>query len=285
MATGTSYVRDGNEVVKNFDVTATPVSCTIISLDEADRIERCILSVRDLVDEVVVVDSGSRDDTVERARALGARVIHNPWPGYGPQKRFAEDQARNDWILNLDADEWLPEATRAELAALLQGERLAGKSGVRFRLPTVYPGHARPRPFADFHAYVRLYDRRACRFPDSLVFDAIPFERNRMIEAREPIYHETIRSLSHLVEKNKRYFDLQSVEVSRSKAATVPRLLVEPFAAFFKYYVLRRHITGGLFGLKFAGTIAYIRTYRLLALAGFMRGRTEDARRRVGRSG
>ncbi|HSP25057.1 MAG TPA: glycosyltransferase family 2 protein [Saliniramus sp.] len=260
-----------------------PITCTIIAHDEEDRIERCIRSVRDLVDEVVVVDSGSTDATVARAEALGARVIHRDWPGYGPQKRFAEDAARNDWILNLDADEWLPEAARAEIAALLDGDALAGKAGVRFRLPTVYPGDDRPRPFPDYHLSVRLYDRTRCRFPDSLVFDAIAHDRATMTTARAPIYHQTIRSLSHLVEKNKRYFDLQSVEVRRSKLKTLPRLLFEPFTTFFKYYVLRRHITGGWFGLKFALTIAYIRSYRLVVLAGLLSHRTEAARRKVGR--
>jgi glycosyltransferase involved in cell wall biosynthesis len=260
-----------------------PVTCTIIAHNEEDRIERCILSVCDLVDEVVVVDSGSTDATVARAEALGARVIHHAWPGYGPQKRFAEDAASNDWILNLDADEWLPEAARREIGALLDGDALADKSGVRFRLPTVYPGDDRPRPYADFHHYVRLYDKRRCRFPDSLVFDAIAYDPATMITAREPIYHQTIRSLSHLVEKNKRYFDLQSVEIQRAKLKTLPRLLFEPFTIFFKYYILRRHITGGLFGLKFALTIAYIRSYRLVVLAGLLSHRTDAARRRVGR--
>jgi glycosyltransferase involved in cell wall biosynthesis len=260
-----------------------PVTCTIIAHDEEDRIERCIRSVRDLVDEVVLVDSGSADETVARAEALGARVIHHDWPGYGPQKRFAEDVARNDWILNLDADEWLPEAARAEIAALLDGDTLANKAGVRFRLPTVYPGDDRPRVFPDYHLYVRLYDKTRCRFPDSLVFDAIAYDRKTMIMARAPIYHQTIRSLSHLVEKNRRYFDLQSVEMQRSKLTTLPRLLFEPFVTFFKYYVLRRHITGGWFGLKFALTIAYIRSYRLIVLAGLLRHRTESARKRVGR--
>jgi glycosyltransferase involved in cell wall biosynthesis len=261
-----------------------PVSCTIIARDEADRIERCIRSVRNLVDEVLVIDSGSTDDTVARAQALGARVIFNAWPGYGQQKRFAEDAARNRWILNLDADEWLPEPARAEIAALLDGPALEDKAGIRFRLETVYPGRERPRLFPDYHLYVRLYDKTRCRFPDSLVFDAIDFDRNSMIEAREPIFHETIRSLAHLVEKNKRYFDLQSVERKRSLYATLPRLVVEPFATFLKYYLLRRHITGGVFGLKFAVTIAYIRTYRLVVLSGLLRSRTEMARRRVGRS-
>ena len=254
-----------------------PVSCTIIACDEADRIGRCIESVRDLVDDVVVVDSGSRDDTVAVAEAHGARVIFNAWPGYGPQKRFAEDAARHAWILSLDADEWLPREAREEIAALFaQGE--PALAGFRFRIPTVYPGRARPRPFAGYHAHVRLYDRRRVRIPASLVHDAITFDPATMRLAKHPIHHESIRSLAHLVEKNIAYFHLQAVEMRRSKLTTLPRLLVEPVAVFAKYYFLRRHVTGGLFGLRYALTVAYIRSYRLAVLAGFFHARTEATR-------
>ncbi|MEP2437055.1 MAG: glycosyltransferase, partial [Roseibium sp.] len=78
-----------------------PISVFIIAKDEADRIGRTITSVRDWVDEVIVIDSGSSDGTVAVAEQLGARVLENAWPGYGPQKRFGEDQCRNDWLLNL----------------------------------------------------------------------------------------------------------------------------------------------------------------------------------------
>ena len=67
----------------------TPVSCCIITKNESDRIERCILSLRDIVDEIVVVDSGSEDDTVAKATSLGAKVFFNAWEGFGPQKRHA----------------------------------------------------------------------------------------------------------------------------------------------------------------------------------------------------
>lgn len=262
-----------------------PVTCAIIARDEEDRIGRCIASVVDLVDEVVVVDSGSVDRTVEVSQAHGARVVFNAWPGYGPQKRFAEDQARNDWILSLDADEWLPPETRDEIASYFAQGRLAARDGVYFRIPTVYPGKEKPRPFAGYHAHVRLYDKRRRRIPDSLVHDAIDYDSKTMFEARHPIHHQSIRSLAHLVEKNVAYFHLQAVEAPRSKLATLPRLLVEPLAVFFKYYVLRRHFTGGLFGLRYALTIAYIRTYRLAVLAGFFPERTEAARRSLGRPG
>ena len=99
----------------------------------------------DIVNEVVVVDLGSTDGTVELCRRLGARVIDNAWPGFGPQKRFAEDQARFDWILNLDADEWLSDSLREELRTLLANPQPAQRS-FRVRVRIVYPSWTRPRP-------------------------------------------------------------------------------------------------------------------------------------------
>ena len=80
------------------------ISATIIALNEERNIARAIESLR-CADEIVVVDSGSTDGTRELAASLGARVIERAWPGYGPQKRFAEEQCRHVWMLNLDADE------------------------------------------------------------------------------------------------------------------------------------------------------------------------------------
>src|SRR5207249_10512056 len=82
------------------------ISATIITLNETDRIAEAIGSLS-CCDEVIVVDSGSTDQTREIARARGARVIERPWEGYSKQKNFAAEQAHNDWILSIDADERL----------------------------------------------------------------------------------------------------------------------------------------------------------------------------------
>ncbi|MBN8726905.1 MAG: glycosyltransferase family 2 protein [Xanthomonadales bacterium] len=83
------------------------LSVFIIALNEADRIATALESVKMLADEIIVVDSGSTDDTTRIAELHGARVLYNQWPGYGPQKKFAEDACRYEWVLNIDADEAL----------------------------------------------------------------------------------------------------------------------------------------------------------------------------------
>ena len=242
------------------------VSCTIIAINEADRITRAIQSVQGLVDEVLVVDSGSTDGTQALCEKLGARVLFNPWSGFGQQKRFAEDPARNDVILNLDADEWLGADLRAEIAALLAGGALPAKS-YRMRMTLVYPGRAAPAPFASFHNYVRLYDRRATRFANSAVHDEVPATPDaRQLAA--PALHESFRNLSHLVRKELDYFNLQKREVKKGRAQLFARALIEWPAQFFKYYILRRHFFGGAYGLALALVMATMRWLRLLILAG-----------------
>ena len=91
------------------------LSLSMIVRDEAERIEACLASVRDLVDEMVVVDTGSSDDTVHRAQAAGARVEQLPWPGdFAPARNAALEMVKGDWVLVLDGDELLlPEAIPA----------------------------------------------------------------------------------------------------------------------------------------------------------------------------
>lgn len=96
----------------------TPISGIIITLNEADNVTDCVVSLQRVCDEVIVVDSGSQDDTVALAEAAGARVIHQPYLGDGPQKAFAVPQAAHDWILALDADERLDDDAIAAIQGL-----------------------------------------------------------------------------------------------------------------------------------------------------------------------
>ena len=98
-------------------MTGTKLSCCIIAMDEEDRLGACLDSVA-FCDEVVVVDSHSRDRTRELAAAHGARVIERDWPGHVAQKDFAVRAAAHDWVLCVDADERITPALRGEIEAL-----------------------------------------------------------------------------------------------------------------------------------------------------------------------
>ncbi len=258
---------DGSKPVRATPDIRIAVSCTIIAKNEVDRIGRCIQSVAGLVDEIIVVDSGSTDGTQELARSLGARVVHNDWVGYGPQKRFAEDQAKHDWILNLDADEWLSEPLRDELRALLSGETLPAKT-FRMRVTIVYPQRETPAPFADSTICLRLYDRRASRYVTSLVHDSVPATPD-VVLLKGRILHKSFRGLADVIRKELTYFELQKVEKRKSRLAMMLRLPTEFPWQFFRYYILNRHIFGGLYGFAVASTIGFMRFMRLVIMLGW----------------
>lgn len=94
------------------------ISAVIITFNEAQNITRCIKSLLDIADEIVVIDSGSEDDTVALAKDLGAKVVTHPFEGHIQQKNFAITQTQHDWILSLDADEALSETLKTSISAL-----------------------------------------------------------------------------------------------------------------------------------------------------------------------
>jgi glycosyltransferase involved in cell wall biosynthesis len=242
------------------------LSCFIIAKNEADRIAATIRSVSGWADEVIVVDSGSTDGTQALAASLGARVIFNAWPGFGQQKRFAEDQCRNDWLLNLDADEVVPEALRGEILALFEtGTPPLAAYGVDDLV--VYPGYAKPRPFARDHFFYRLYDRRRVRFANSTLFDNVDTGREPVGRLAQPLYHFSVRSLDDLIAKCDERASYNAANAKqKSRTVLALRLVTEFPMSFLKYYFVRTHITGGLMGFQYAMILAFYRFIRVVRM-------------------
>ncbi|MDG2187758.1 MAG: glycosyltransferase family 2 protein [Hyphomicrobiales bacterium] len=240
-----------------------PISCTIISLNEADRIGKAIESVKSFADEIIVIDSGSIDGTQKICSDMGCFVRFNKWQGYGPQKRFAEDIARNDWILNLDADEYLSIELVNEITDLFNKD--LKNNFYEFKVIPIYPNWEKPRLFSAYHKCVRLYNKKIGRFSESPVHDSVVTKDHPIEKLQKPIYHKSIRSFKHLIEKQNSYIKLQADTLKRKKNINlILRFFIEFPFAFLKYYIVRRHITGGLTGLKFSLIISYIRLKRII---------------------
>ncbi len=245
-------------------MTSLPLSCFIISKNESDRIAQTIRSVKPWVDEVLVVDSESSDNTIQIAMREGARVITQPWLGFGGQKRFAEDRCRNHWVLNLDADEVVTPALKDEIIALFSSGEPA-KVAYRLPLELVYPGAVRPRPWARDHWYVRLYDRSEVRFRDSPVHDTVVTEGYAVGDLHAPAYHYSYRTFTDLKRKLADRMRLSAKHANKpSKAILMARLLLEFPLNFFKYYAIRRHFTGAFSGLRHAWIQASYRQLRVV---------------------
>jgi glycosyltransferase involved in cell wall biosynthesis len=232
----------------------TPVSVTIITRDEAAHIEACVASVAWAAD-VLVVDSGSADDTVARARAAGARVIVREWPGYAAQKNFAAGEAAHDWILSIDADERVTPQLAAEIQSrLAQGEAVCG-----YRIPRVTWHLGRWIRTTDWYPdyQLRLYDRRRARWTPRPVHESVqadgPVER-----LSHDLQHFAYRDLTHHHQTMDRYTTLAAAEMfDQGRRAGVLHLIVHPWAAFVRNYLLRRGILDGVPGFVISCMNAY----------------------------
>lgn len=241
-----------------------PLSIFIIAQNEADRIGRTIEAARGLSDDILVIDSGSSDGTQALAESLGARVIFNPWPGYGQQKRFAEDQCRHDWLLNLDADEVLPPDLTAEIAALFaQGEPSA--DAYKIRIAEIFPGEPAPHRFAYALAPVRLYRKSKGRYSPSPVHDRVDLQPGaRVGKLKGTVHHFSVRSLGEQMEKLNAYSDAQADDLDqRGETLSVFRLVAEFPANFLKAYIGRRHALRGIYGFMTAMNYAFYRYLRV----------------------
>jgi glycosyltransferase involved in cell wall biosynthesis len=244
------------------------ISATIITLNEERNIARAIESLR-CCDEIVVVDSGSSDRTLELASRLGARVVETPWHGYAKQKNFAAEQARHDWILSLDADEALSEALEGEIWAIKKnGPRYDG-----YTMPRLAQYCGRWILHSGWHPdrKLRLYHRQRAQWVGEYVHESVRV-RGRVGHLRYNILHFTCSSLSEHLRTMDRYTTLAAQEVvARKKHVGAVQLLFDPLWTFVKSYFVQRGFLDGAEGLSIAW-MAGLYTYLKYAKARYMKG-------------
>ena len=223
------------------------VSATIITLNESEHIAAAIESVA-WADEIIVVDSGSTDDTVAIARAAGARVDLRAWSGWVDQKNYAATLARHDWIFSLDADERVSPPLADEIRTVL--EREPARRAYRMPRATFHLG--RWIRTTDFYPdyQTRLYDRRAARWQGKYVHESVAPDSGRPGQLRGEILHYSYRDLRDQIERINHYTTLASRQMyERGRRANALDLLVQPPAAFARNYLLRRGVLDGTAGL------------------------------------
>lgn len=222
-----------------------PLTATIITKNEARHIEGAIASVR-WADEVLVVDSGSTDDTVALAERAGARAIVREWPGYAAQKNFAAGEAKHDWILSLDADE----RVTPDLAEVVRSRLVSEPAEAGFRMPRVTWHLGRWWRTTDWYPdyQLRLYDRRRARWRPRRVHESVEADGPVGTIERE-LEHYAYRDLSHHLQTMDRYTTLAAEDMyEQGRRAGVLDLAVHPPAAFLRNYILRRGFSAGAAG-------------------------------------
>ena len=230
------------------------ITATIITLNEERNVARAIESLR-CCDEILIVDSGSVDRTVELAKNLGARVIEAGWLGYAAQKNWAAEQASNDWILSLDADEALSEALEAEIWNLK-------KSGPR------YDGYTMPRLARYLGKWIlhsgwypdrkiRLYHRDKGKWIGEFVHESVQVT-GRLGHLQSNILHFTCDSLSEHLKTLDRYTTLAAQEIAaRRMQVPLHRVILDPGWTFLKTYIVQRGFLDGHEGLVIAYMAAF----------------------------
>lgn len=245
------------------------ISATIITLNEELNIARAIESLR-CCDEIVVVDSNSIDRTCEIAANLGARVIDNPFPGYAKQKNFASEQAANDWILSIDADEALSEALEAEIWQIKKHG--AQHDGYTFPRLAQYLGrwilHSGWHP----DRKVRLYNRTKAEWVGDYVHESVRV-RGRIGHLEGNLLHFTCDSLSQHLRTLDSYTTLAAQQmIDQKRRIGWTELLLDPPWTFFRTYFLQRGFLDGAEGLAIAYMAAYY-NFLKYAKARFLTGR------------
>jgi (heptosyl)LPS beta-1,4-glucosyltransferase len=227
-----------------------PLSGVVITKNEADRIARCVGSMVSLCSEVIVLDSGSTDDTVRIARSLGARVEHLDWQGFALQKNAAIAMARERWVLLLDADEWLEPAAQAEVRALFADDIEQADVWLLLRR-THFLGHAlRGGSFArePVHRLFRSNVRHGLR----AVHEYLDVAGKTVRTSRVVLEHDTARSADEYWSKLQRYAALWAGEQrAKGRRAGALRGWFAATAYLLKNLVMRGGFIDGASGFRF----------------------------------
>jgi hypothetical protein len=222
-----------------------PLSVAIITRNAASQLERCLASVA-FADEVVVVDSGSTDGTVELAARRGARVVRKEWLGFGAQKQFAVEAAGHDWVLCVDADECLSTELREAIIAELKAPRgfvYAVPRRNRFLGRWLKHGEGYP----DWN--VRLFHRGHAHWGNEPVHEKIA-TRSPVLRLRGDLLHDSAETLEKYLDKQNRYTSLQAESLrAAGRRANACQLVLSPVLRFIKFYVLRLGFLDGVPGL------------------------------------
>jgi glycosyltransferase involved in cell wall biosynthesis len=230
-----------------------PVSCTIICCDEEAYIRDALESVK-WCDEIVVVDSFSRDRTVAICREYTDRIFQRPWPGFVEQKAFALEQTRHPWVLNLDADERVSAELRREIEAVLREPTADGYYVPRL---VYYLGRWwwRGGWYPDYR--LRLFRRAQAVWGGIDPHEKVVL-RGRTARLHGPLLHYTYRDTSDHLATINIFTGVAARElVLRGRTASALDLLLRPLWRFVRFYLLRRGFMEGLAGLFVAQSAAF----------------------------
>ena len=239
------------------------LSVTVITKNEAHNIEACLRSVA-FADEVIVIDSGSTDETVRLAVSMGAKVSECfDWKGFGIQKNRALALATSDWVLSIDADERVPPELQAEIRTVMNTPefdaysmpRLSSYCGQNMRHSGWYPDRT-----------TRLFRRQSAQFSDDLVHERL-LTSGKVGLLNFQLLHKSFINLEAVLEKTNLYSTAGAQSLlHKGKSASIGKALGHGIWAFVRTYFLRLGFLDGRLGLVLAISNAEGTYYRYLKL-------------------
>lgn len=230
-------------------MTRPPLSITIITLNEEENIRHAIQSVS-WADEIIVIDSGSTDQTVTIAKELGAKVFYNSWQGYGQQKNFAQKQASHDWVLNIDADEVISSELRSEIETALKKVQSGDLNAQGFYFPrkTFYLGRWIQHGGWYPNHLVRLVYRPSASWTEPHVHEELQVQ-GTVVGLTQPLHHYAFSSIQDQILTNLRFSRLGSQDLKRTgQKPSLCRLILKPIGKFIETYLIKRGFLDGLPG-------------------------------------
>jgi glycosyltransferase involved in cell wall biosynthesis len=226
------------------------LSLIVITKNEEAAIERCLRSVA-FADEIVVVDSGSTDKTVAIAQSLGARVIETPdWSGFGPQKNRALDNASGDWVLSLDADEWIETPLAEEIRTVIAQADAAG--GYEISRRSRFCGRIVRYCGWSPDYVLRLFRREQGRFSNDKVHEHVEVA-GPLMRLKNPIEHDSITDLADAEDKIERYSKAAAAQlIAKGKKSSYAKAWLRGLGAFLRTFVFRLGFLDGKTGWRVA---------------------------------
>jgi UDP-glucose:(heptosyl)LPS alpha-1,3-glucosyltransferase len=221
-------------------------TAAIITLNEEKNIEACIKSI-EFFEEVLVIDSGSTDNTVAIAESMGARVIKNPWPGYSDQRKFALEHAHNDWIFSIDADERISAELRMSISEVF--EKPVEDVGYLVNRRNHFMGRALHHGEGYPDWLLRMFKRTNASWSSDSVHEKVQ-PKGKVRKLQGDLNHYSEDSLNEYLAKQNRYTRLQAEQMwLAGKRCSTSKLITSPTVRFLKFYLFRLGFLDGLPGL------------------------------------
>ena len=243
------------------------ISATIITLNEEINIERCIRSLYGIADEIVVIDSGSSDSTLEISKKMGARIVSNPFEGHIQQKNFAITQTLNNWIISLDADEALSDKLKT---SILEVKKNLVGTGYEFNRLTNYCGkwikHCGWYP----DRKIRLFKKHKGKWGGNNPHDKYLLAAKKAIHLKGDILHYTVYSVSEFKEQTIKFADISAQSLfSLGKKSNWFKIIGKTIFKFIRNYFLKLGFLDGVAGFqicKLSAIGTYLKYHKLLQL-------------------